>query len=87
VIALGGVVSDKVAPPGSPRIDAEVLDLLIALARGDWPVAEATSPKARKQASALITAYTQYHVERSVKALAAMDRERQSSAKKSAGAA
>jgi len=87
VVASGGVVSDRVAPPGSPKIDADVLALLIALANGDWPVAEASGQKARKQASLLITAYTQYHVERSVKALAAMDRERQSSAKKSAGAA
>ena len=87
VIALGGVVSDKVAPPGSPKIDADVLALLIALASGDWPVAEAASEKARKQASALITAFTQYHVERSVKALAQMDRERHTSVKKSAGVA
>lgn len=87
VIALGGVVSDKVAPPGSPRIDGDVLRLLIALARGDWPVAEEASVPARRQASALITAYTQFHVERSVKALAAMDRERQASSQKSAGVA
>jgi DNA repair protein RecO (recombination protein O) len=85
VIALGGVVSDTVAPPGSPKIDSDVLALLVALARGDWTVAEAASQKARKQASALITAFTQYHVERSVKSLAAMDRERHASTKKSAG--
>ena len=87
VVALGGVVSDAVAPPGSPKIDQDVLALLIALARGDWPIAEAASQKARKQASALISSFTQYHVERSVKALAAMDRERHTSAKKSAGMA
>jgi DNA repair protein RecO (recombination protein O) len=87
VVALGGVVSDTVAPPGSPKIDADVLALLIALASGDWAVAEASSPKACKQASGLITAFTQYHVERSVKALAAMDRERHASSQKSAGVA
>lgn len=76
VVALGGVVSDQVAPPGSPKIDREVLTLLVALAEGDWPAAEASTERSRKQASALISAFTQYHVERAVKSLTAMDRER-----------
>ena len=87
VVELGGVVSDQVAPPGSPRIGGDVLALLIALAGGDWEVAEASSARARKQASALITAFTQYHVERSVKSLAAMDRERRTPTPPSKGVA
>lgn len=81
VIALGGVVPEDVAPPGSPRISAEVLRLLVALGEGDWSIAEEASGPARSQASALIAAYTQYHVERAVKSLAEMDRERRTEAR------
>ena len=48
------MVPEDVAPPGSPRISAEVLHLLVALGEGDWAVAEAASAPARSQASALI---------------------------------
>ncbi len=82
VIALGGLISDEVAPPGSPRIDSEVLVLLQALATGDWPTAEAANAKAKSQASALIAAFTQYHVERAVKSLTEMNRERVASGKR-----
>jgi DNA repair protein RecO (recombination protein O) len=80
VVAMGGMVSDPVAPPGSPRIDREVLALLLALAEGDWASAEASTDRARKQTSTLISAFTQYHVERAVKSLTAMDRERKNTA-------
>jgi len=86
VIELGGVVSNEVAPPGSPRIGADVLALLHALATGDWGVAENSAEKPRQQASALVGAFTQFHVERAVKSLAQMNRERSRVDKQSAGA-
>lgn len=76
VIELGGVVSKAVAPPGAPRIGPEVLSLLQALASGDWGIAESAGPPAREQASALVSAFTQFHVERAVKSLSHMERER-----------
>ena len=76
VIELGGVVSKTVAPPGAPRIGSDVLSLLQALASGEWDVAESSGSSARKQASALVSAFTQFHVERAVKSLSHMERER-----------
>ena len=73
-VALGGVVSDEVAPPGSPRLREGSKDLLQALLSGDWPVAEASDDLTQSQVSGLIAAYTQYHLERHVKSLAHLDR-------------
>ncbi len=73
-VSLGGVVSDDVAPPGSPRLREGSKGLLQALLEGDWPVAEASDALTQSQVSGLIAAYTQYHLERHVKSLAHLDR-------------
>lgn len=73
-VDLGGVVSDEVAPPGSPRLREGSKALLQSLLEGDWPVAEDSDALTRSQVSGLIAAYTQYHLERHVKSLAHLDR-------------
>lgn len=73
-VSLGGVVSDDVAPAGSPRLRQGSKTLLQALIEGEWPVAEAADSQTRAQVSGLIAAYTQYHLERHVKSLAHLDR-------------
>lgn len=73
-VPLGGVVSDSVAPPGSPRLRDNSKALLSALLGGDWPSAEASDELTRSQVSGLIAAYTQYHLERHVKSLAHLER-------------
>ncbi|MDP5128357.1 MAG: DNA repair protein RecO C-terminal domain-containing protein, partial [Pontimonas sp.] len=73
-VSLGGVVSDEVAPPGSPRLREGSKALLQSLLEGDWPVAEASDALTRSQVSGLIAAYTQYHLERHVKSLVHLDR-------------
>ena len=57
-VSLGGVVSDEVAPPGSPRLREGSKALLQSLLEGDWPVAEASDAMTRSQVSGLIAAYT-----------------------------
>ena len=74
VVQLGGVVSDEVAPPGTPRLDLETLGLLGALIEGRWDDAEASSERARSQASGVVAAYTQFHLERSLRSLQHVDR-------------
>ena len=74
VVQLGGVVSDEVAPPGAPRLAAATVSLLGALLAGDWEVAEASAPKPRSQASGIVAAYTQFHLERGLRSLQHMDR-------------
>ena len=74
VVQLGGVVSDEVAPPGSPRLGASTLSLLAALLAGDWGVAEAAAEQTLSQASGIVAAYTQFHLERSLRSLRHVDR-------------
>jgi DNA repair protein RecO (recombination protein O) len=74
VVQLGGVVSDEVAPPGAPRLDSATLGLLAALLAGDWGVAEASPSGTRSQASGVVAAYTQFHLERSLRSLQHVDR-------------
>ncbi|WP_167046828.1 DNA repair protein RecO [Salinibacterium sp. ZJ454] len=74
VVQMGGVVADEVAPPGSPRLDAETIGLLGALLAGDWQRADAAEPRARSQASGVVAAYTQFHLERSLRSLEHVDR-------------
>jgi DNA repair protein RecO (recombination protein O) len=74
VAQLGGVVSDEVAPPGAPRLDQETLGLLASLLAGDWEHANTTNERTRSQASGVVAAYTQFHLERSLRSLQHMDR-------------
>ena len=71
---LGGVVADEVAPPGAPRLDLDTLSLLGALIEGRWEVAEASEERARHQASGVVAAYTQFHLERTLRSLEHVDR-------------
>lgn len=73
-ISLGGVVSDRAAPPGSPRLGEGAKELLQALLEGDWDVVEASEDAVGMQVSGVIAAYTQYHLERNVRSLAHLDR-------------
>jgi DNA repair protein RecO (recombination protein O) len=74
VVQLGGVVADDVAPPGSPRLDPLTLSLLGALLTGDWDAAEVSDERHRSQASGVVAAYTQFHLERSLRSLQHVDR-------------
>lgn len=74
VVQLGGVVSDDVAPPGSPRLDAATITHLAALLSGDWPGTELADERTRAQASGVVAAYTQFHLERGLRSLQHVDR-------------
>jgi len=74
VVQLGGVVADEVAPPGAPRLAPAVLELLGALLAGDWPAAESADERTRAQATGVIAAYVQFHLERGLRSLAHVDR-------------
>jgi DNA repair protein RecO (recombination protein O) len=74
VVSAGGVVSDGVAPPGTPHLRPETVSLLGALLVGDWSVADATSEPARIEARGIVAAYAQFHLERSIRSLGHIDR-------------
>ena len=74
VVQLGGVVADSHAPPGAPRLTQEALALLGALLTGDWGHAEDAPDATRNQASGVVAAYTQWHLERGLRSLQHVDR-------------
>lgn len=76
VVQLGGVVCAACAPPGAPRVDAATLSLLDALLTGDWASAEAAEAATRSHASGLVAAYVQWHLERGLKSLQHVNRDR-----------
>lgn len=69
VVQLGGVVCDGCAPPGSPRLDRATITLLSALLTGDWEHVETTAERTRAQATGIVAAYTQWHLERGLRSL------------------
>ena len=71
---LGGVVADEVAPPGSPRLDLATLSLLGSLLAGDWDAVDASDQRHRAQASGVVAAYTQFHLERTLRSLQHVER-------------
>ncbi|MET0724755.1 MAG: DNA repair protein RecO [Leifsonia sp.] len=75
VVQLGGVVCDDCAPPGAPRIDSATIDLLGALVEGDWDTAESSAENTRAKASGIVSAYTQWHLDRGLRSLPHVSRE------------
>ncbi|MGN6324824.1 DNA repair protein RecO [Pseudolysinimonas sp.] len=71
---LGGVVADAVAPPGAVRLDPATLSLLGALLAGDWAAAEDSADRTQAQASGIVAAYTQFHLERGLRSLEHVER-------------
>ncbi|MFR9751516.1 DNA repair protein RecO [Nocardia sp. 004] len=73
-IAAGGAVCVHCRPPGSTVPAPGVLDLLLALRSGEWEYVQATSTAVRKQASGLVAAHVQWHLERQLRTLPLIER-------------
>ena len=73
-VAAGGSVCEICRPPGSPRPQPATLALMIALLEGDWVTAEASADSPRREASGLIAAHLQWHLERGLRSLPLVDR-------------
>ena len=73
-IASGGAVCELCRPPGSARPQPATITLMGALRGGDWPVAEASTESERREASGLIAAHLQWHLERGLRSLPHVDR-------------
>jgi DNA repair protein RecO (recombination protein O) len=70
----GGALCPDCRVPGSATPRPGTLQLLGALLTGDWPVAEASGERARREASGLVSAYLQWHLERQLKSLPLVER-------------
>lgn len=75
VMQQGGVVCPDCKPAGAAVIDAKTNILLGALLSGDWQIADQADESARSAASGIVAAYSQWHIERGLKALAHVERE------------
>lgn len=75
VMQQGGVVCADCKPAGAAVIDAKTNILLGALLSGDWQIADQADDSARSAASGIVAAYSQWHIERGLKALAHVERE------------
>jgi len=73
-VAAGGVVCPSCRPAGSVSPAAETLELLAALLGGDWPTADASEVRHRREGSGLVAAYLQWHLERGIRALRLVER-------------
>lgn len=73
-VAAGGVVCATCRPPGSARPQRETIALMAALLGGDWTLADSSEPSPRREASGLIAAHLQWHLERGLRSLPLVDR-------------
>lgn len=75
-IQAGGMVCVECRPPGSAAPSVESVELLGALLSGDWSVADASDDRPRREASGLVAAFLQWHLEHGLRSLPLVDRTR-----------
>lgn len=73
---LGGMVALSVAPPGTARLNHQTVELLGALLTGEWSIADESGPATRQAASAAVGAYVQFHLERGLRSLQHVERDK-----------
>lgn len=74
-ISAGGALCPDCRQPGSATPAVETLELLGALLAGDWAVADASGPRNRREATGIVAASLQWHLERELRSLKHVDRE------------
>lgn len=74
VIQTGGMVCERCMPPGAAIISTEVTVMLGALLAGEWNVVEQSSDQVRSSASAIVSAYSQWHIDRGLKSMNHLER-------------
>jgi len=73
-VPAGGCVCADCRPAGASRPAPVTLELMAALAEGDWAVADASGVSARREASGLVAAHLQWHLERGLRSLPFVER-------------
>jgi len=73
-IPAGGLLCGGCRSAGVARPAPGAIALMAALASGDWPTAEASDGSMRREASGLVAALLQWHIERGLKSLPLVDR-------------
>lgn len=73
-VASGGAVCQACRPPGAASPAPETFTLLAALLSGDWPTADASAERHRREASGLVAVFSQFHLERTLRSLPMVER-------------
>jgi DNA repair protein RecO (recombination protein O) len=73
-VPAGGMVCPSCRPTGSAMPNPVTIQLLDALLSGEWELAEASQGTNRREASGLVAALLQWHLERGLRSLALVDR-------------
>ncbi len=73
-ISGGGALCSDCKVAGSATPSALTVELLGALLSGDWDRADASEPRNRREASGIVAAQLQWHLERNLKSLPLVDR-------------
>jgi DNA repair protein RecO (recombination protein O) len=73
-VPAGGCVCPDCRPPGAARPAPATIALMIALVEADWVRADASEPGPRAEASGLVAAHLQWHLERALRSLPLVDR-------------
>src|SRR4051794_13947344 len=68
-VAQGGAVCGACRPPGAAAPAPETFELLAALLSGDWPTADGSQERHRREADGLVAAFLQFHLERQLRSL------------------
>ncbi len=68
-IAAGGLVCRSCHAPGAATASASTIDLMSALLRGEWGLADASERRHQVECSGLVAAYVQWHLELSLRSL------------------
>ena len=72
--SAGGMICPSCRVPGSASPAPETVALMGALLAGDWAAVEVSEPRHRREASGLVAAYLQWHLERGLRSLAHVPR-------------
>ncbi|MEJ3746604.1 DNA repair protein RecO [Actinomycetes bacterium KLBMP 9797] len=73
-VPAGGLVCPDCRPPGAAHPTPATIDLMWALASGDWEVADRAEAGHRRECSGLVAAHLQWHLERGLRSLPLVDR-------------
>jgi DNA repair protein RecO (recombination protein O) len=73
-VPAGGSVCSDCRPPGAANPAPLTLSLMSALTEGDWAGAKACPVPVQREASGLVAAHLQWHLERALRSLPLVDR-------------
>ena len=72
--SAGGIICNDCRQPGSANPASETVVVLGALLAGDWPVVTVADPRHLREATSLVAAFAQWHLDRGLRSLAYVER-------------